>query len=89
MRTLEMLLLVADLVALGVLAVPRLRDASWWRLSAIVAMAFAFAQVVTEGPRWQMVPAYGLTLLCFVVAITKRFGVARYAARRTSRPIMA
>lgn len=34
MRDLEMLLL-AELVALVIMAFPRLRDAGWWRLPAI------------------------------------------------------
>jgi hypothetical protein len=89
MRTLEMLLLVADLAAFGILAVPRFSNARWWRLSAIVGMVFGFAQVVVEGPRWQMVPAYVLTLLFFVVSIAQRVGVADDAARRGWRTHVA
>jgi predicted dienelactone hydrolase len=82
MRTLEILLLIADLLALAILAVPRLLSAPWWHLWVIGAMALAFAQVVVEGPRWQMVPAYALSLLFFVVSIAQRFGVAGDATRR-------
>lgn len=76
MRTLEILLLLANLLALCSLAIPRLRVARWRRLPALVAVAFAFAHWVLEGPRWQMVPAYGLTLLVFVNAMTRRFSAA-------------
>ena len=84
MRTLEMLLLMADLLALGVLAVPRWRHGHWLRLSAVVAMAFAFAQWGLEGPRWQMVPAYGLTQLIVVFSMA-RSGVAGDAGGRARR----
>jgi len=51
MRNLEMLLLLADLVALVIMAFPRLHATRWWRLSAFAAMAISFAQVGVEGPR--------------------------------------
>ena len=82
MRTLEMLLWMADLVALAIQVVPLLRRAGWRRLSAIVAIAFAFAHWVVEGPRWQMVPAYGLTLLLFV------FSMAKCVGRMTAAPFL-
>ncbi len=85
MRTFEMLLLTADLVALAVLMVPLLRRARWQRLSASVAMAFAFAHWVVEGLRWQMVPAYGLTLLLFVSSLAKCVDVARDSTGRRWR----
>jgi predicted dienelactone hydrolase len=82
MRNLEMLLLLADLVALVIMTFPRLHDAGWWRPSTIAAMAIAFAQVGVEGPRWQLVPAYVLTLLLFVASIARRSGAAADGARR-------
>ena len=85
MRTLETLLLMADLLALGVLAVPRWRHGHWLRLSAVVAMAFAFAQWGLEGPRWQMVPAYGLTLLIVVFSMARNGGVAGDASGQAKR----
>ncbi len=82
MRNLEMLLLLADLVALVILAFPRLHATGWWRLSAFAAMAIAFAQVGVEGPRWQLVPAYALTLLFFLASIARRPAAAADGARR-------
>ena len=73
MRTFEILLLLADLLSLAILALARLRNAHRLRLSVIVALAFAIAQLVIEGPRWQMVPAYGLTLVLFVVSMASSF----------------
>jgi predicted dienelactone hydrolase len=82
MRNLEMLLLLADLVALVIMAFPRPLDAGWWRLTTVAAMAIAFAQVGVEGPRWQLVPAYALALLFFLASIACRSGAAADAARR-------
>ena len=61
MRSLETLLLMADLLTLVVLSFARFRASRWMRLSATVALLIAIAQVLVEGPRWQMVPAYALT----------------------------
>jgi predicted dienelactone hydrolase len=82
MRSLEVLLLLADLVTLGLMAFPRLHDAGGWRLSIFATMAIAFAQVGVEGPRWQLVPAYVLTVLFFLVSIARRSAAAADAARR-------
>jgi len=82
MRNLETLLLLADLVVLVILTFPRLHDAGWWRLSAFAAMAIAFAQLGVEGPRWQLVPAYALTLLFFLASIARTSGAAADGARR-------
>jgi hypothetical protein len=82
MRNLEMLLLPADLVTLAIMAFPRLHDAGWWRLSTIAAVAIAFAQVGVEGPRWQLVPAFALTLMFFLASIARRSTAVADAARR-------
>ncbi len=66
---------MADLMSLAILAIARLRNAHRLRFSVVVTLAFAFAQVAIEGPRWQMVPAYGLTLL-LVVAMASCFSNA-------------
>jgi predicted dienelactone hydrolase len=69
MRSLEALLLMADLLTGLVGSVPRWRAARWMRLSACVALQIAVAQVLVEGPRWQMLPAYSLTVLFFVASM--------------------
>jgi predicted dienelactone hydrolase len=63
MRTLELALLLADLLAFVALAVQRLRALNRLGWAALVAPAVAAAQVVIEGSRWQMVPAYALSVL--------------------------
>src|SRR5215211_2320042 len=67
MRPIETVLLLANLLAFLVLAVPRLRAVSWMRYSAPIALLIAGAQALLEGPRWQMVPAYALAGLFFLV----------------------
>jgi hypothetical protein len=67
MRPIETVLLLANLLAFIVLAVPLPRAVSWMRHSAPITLAIAIAQVLVEGPRWQMVPAYALAGLFFVV----------------------
>jgi predicted dienelactone hydrolase len=67
MRILESLLLLADLMALLVLSVPRMRAWRWMRHSLAFALMVAAAQSLAEGPRWQMLPAYALTMLFSLV----------------------
>ena len=58
MRPIETLLLLATLLTFFVLAVSLPRAVRWMRHSAPVALLIAVAQVLVEGSRWQMVPAY-------------------------------
>src|SRR5215204_2816206 len=87
MRPIEILLLVANLLAFLVLAVPRLRAVPWMRHLAPIALAIAGAQVLVEGPRWQMVPAYALAGLFFLIWLLQNIAPAGgYAGHgRTNR----
>lgn len=69
MRFIQTLLLLADLLALIVLSVPRLGATRWLRHSPAAALVIAVAQVFVEGARWQMLPAYVLTGLLFLVSM--------------------
>ena len=82
MRTLEALLLMADLLAFVFVSVPRMRAVSWIRHLPAVALVIAAAQVLAEGPRWQMAPAYALTGLFFGVWLLQNFAPARGPAGR-------
>jgi predicted dienelactone hydrolase len=66
MRPFEILLLLGDLLAFLGLAIPRASTTYWIRYSVVAALLVAGAQVVVEGPRGQMVPAYTLTGLFFL-----------------------
>lgn len=76
MRWFEIALLIANtLSALALIPLPR--DRLRW-LQYVVPFPFlmAVAQVTTEGPRWQMVPAYGLAGL-FLVGWLARHQIAQ------------
>ncbi len=68
MRTFELLLILANLLAFLNFVVPQLR-AHWMGLPLIapVALLLAIIQVLVEGPRWQMAPAYALTTIFFMI----------------------
>jgi hypothetical protein len=67
MRPLEVVLIIVDVVTLLVLVVPLRDRASWLRRSALIALPAMGAQLLVEGSRWQMVPAYLLSGLFFLV----------------------
>jgi predicted dienelactone hydrolase len=69
MRPGEILLLLANLLTFFALAVPPLRAVSWTRYAAVIALLLAISQALIEGPRWQMVPAYALAGLLFLVGL--------------------
>lgn len=87
MRPIEILLSLANLLAFLVLAVPRLRAVPWLRHLAPMALAIAIAQVLVEGPRWQMLPAYALAGLFFLIWLLRYVTPAGGPARqkRTNR----
>ncbi len=70
MRPLETVLLLADMVALVVLALPRLRVRPV-RWAALAPLPVAIAQGVIEGPRWQLAPAYALAGLLPLVLLVR------------------
>ena len=72
MRSGEAVLLLADLMTLFVVAVRLPRRMHWLRYAAPTALLAAFAQVLIEGPRWQLVPAYVTTGLFFLIWLRRR-----------------
>jgi predicted dienelactone hydrolase len=73
MRPAETLLVFANLLTLVVVAVPRLHAARWMGGVVLITIAIALVQVLMEGPRWQMVPAYVLTGLFLFVWLVQSF----------------
>lgn len=67
MRPIETLMVLANALTLFALAVPLPHALHWMRHLAPVVLLIAAAQLLIEGQRWQMVPAYALTGLFFVV----------------------
>ncbi len=75
MRLIETLLLLANLLAFFIVAIPLPRAVCWVRYWVPIVPLIAIAQVLVEGPRWQMIPAYvltGLLLLVWLLRIVKR-----------------
>ena len=75
MRPLETLLVLANGLTFVVITVPRLRAVRWMRHSAPITLVIGAVQVLGEGRRWQMIPAYALTgivLLAWLVQNTAR-----------------
>lgn len=67
MRPLELLMSAANLLAFFVLTIPQARMTHWVSFGVLLALLLTIIQVLFEEPRWQMVPAYALTGLFFLV----------------------
>ncbi|GCE29248.1 carboxylic ester hydrolase [Dictyobacter alpinus] len=67
MRPVEILVIVADFLTFLVIAVPRLRTMRWMGGIALIAFSLAVVQMLVEGPRWQMIPAYVLAVIFLFV----------------------
>jgi hypothetical protein len=63
MRPLEVLLTLINLATFLALAFPRLRTLRATRFIPFGALLAAAAQIVSEGARWQMAPAYAVSVL--------------------------
>src|SRR5450755_1159750 len=75
MRPFEALLLILNLTAFLAFAVPRFRAVRLARFLPTAALLAAGAQVVLEGARWQMVPAYAFGVSLFLISLLPRSGV--------------
>ena len=67
MRPGETLVLLTNVLTFIVLAFPRLRAMQWTGYLAPIALLIAVAQMLVEGARWQMLPAYVLSGLFVMV----------------------
>lgn len=86
MRPIETLLLLANLLTFFALVVPQLRAVRWTGYSALIALLIAGAQALVEGPRWQMVPAYTLAFLFFLIWLLQNITpVSRPPSRRRTK----
>ncbi len=85
MRPIETLLLIANLLTFFVLAVHMPRSMGWIGYWAFVSLTIAFGQVLVEGSRWQMIPAYLLTPLFFIVWLRQKIAPSKGAKGTTNR----
>ncbi len=79
MRPFETLVLLANLLTFFALALPLPRSLCLLKPLAAIALLVAVAQVLTEGWRWQMVPAYVLTGLFFLAWLLRSIAPAAWA----------
>ena len=69
MRPLEIVLTLANTATFVTLATTLLRRSGWRRRAAFLAPAIAAAQALLEGPRWQLIPAYVLSVLFLAIGL--------------------
>jgi hypothetical protein len=67
MRPFEILLSIANLLTFCTFVIPRLRSMHWISYLVLVMMLVAGIQVLVEGFRWQMFPAYALTTIFILI----------------------
>jgi predicted dienelactone hydrolase len=72
MRPLEVLLTLINLATLLALVVSRLRALRATRFIPFGALLAAAAQIVSEGARWQMAPAYAVSVLLLFLSLVPR-----------------
>ena len=90
MRTFELLLLLADLMAFFAVSGPQRRGGLWMRHWPAIASVMVAVQWLVEGPRWQMLAAYALTLLFLLVWLHRNFGSrGRRPEQKRRLPIVA
>jgi predicted dienelactone hydrolase len=88
MRPIEILLSIANLLTFLVLAIRLPGAGRWTRHLAPVALLVAASQALLEGPRWQLIPAYVLAGLSFLVWVRRSISrmEGRVAHQPTDRP---
>jgi hypothetical protein len=86
MRPIEVILSAANLLAFLSLVIPTPPTLHWIRYAAPLALLTVLVQIVGEGTRWQMFPAYGLALIFGLIWFA---GSVLHAAPQLSRVIMA
>ncbi len=71
MRPIEILVILANAVGFLVLTVPALTAARGTSYLAFLALPMIGVQIFVEGQRWQMIPAYILSALIFLIGIVQ------------------
>ena len=90
MRPLEIVLSLTNLLTCFVLAIPLPRAVFWMRYWVPIALLIAVAQVLLEGPRWQLVPAYALIgLFLLIWLVQHRVPTGRPAGQQRTNRLVA
>lgn len=85
MRTLETVLIVANIGAFVVLVAPLRGRARWLRYTAVIPLLVIGTHLLVEGPRWQMIPAYALGGLIFLAGLAWPLRYAKPAGSPVGR----
>ena len=67
MRFFEIMLILVNIIAFCSLAIKQLHTIRWIGYAAPVALLVSAIEMVVEGFRWQMIPAYTLTAIFIVI----------------------
>ena len=67
MRPAEIVLCLGNLLVFFILAIPPLRATGWMGYFAPLTVLLAGIQLLVEGPRWEMIPAYALAIILFLI----------------------
>lgn len=88
MRPLEIALSLINVLILFILTIPGLRTRHWMVNVTLFALPFAGIQILVEGPRWQMVPAYALSVFFALVWLLLNLEPGtRFIQRIVSHPL--
>jgi predicted dienelactone hydrolase len=82
-RLLECALLLADVLAFLVVAIPVISTGRWMRYLPALALVIAFAQLLVEGSRWQMLLAYVLAVTFAILGWRQNMTATRKDDERT------
>jgi hypothetical protein len=69
MRAIEILIILAIAILLVLTSVPAVRRPRWYRILAAGTAGLTLIQLIFEGYRWQMVPAYALVFILGLAAL--------------------
>jgi predicted dienelactone hydrolase len=88
MRPFEILFLIPNLVRFGWWIVLPGRQSRWLNWLPGLAVLLLIAQLLIEGYRWQLLPAYALTLLVFGLALVGQIRSGRTTRRRATSIVL-
>lgn len=89
MRTFEVLILVTLFLKLVGCSFPIIQRPHWIDLLPSLAVFLTVIHLVVEKYRWQMAPAYGLTLLLFLLSLLRIKRGGQSAHKQPSRRVLA
>jgi predicted dienelactone hydrolase len=86
LRTFEVLILSTLFLRLIGFSFPPIKRLRWVEFLPCLMVLLTGIHLVAEKPRWQMVPAYGVTILLFLLSLLQLKRGSQRADKRPSRP---